>query len=289
MRNPMNARQVSRVELSLKTVDGFVFWTKDAGNMLPDLAELAPYPFYFSYTINAYSRTIERRTADFLRCRLPVIKDLLSDLTPEQFVWRYDPILIRRSCTPEHHKRVFREIASHLCGLTTTCETSFLRMYTKTKRNTKDIGLQEIALEEKAELLMDLGRIAEEYGIQLRVCSDPKLAVASGLETAHCIDVERLSRIAGRPMSAPRDRNQRPECGCSMSIDIGAYDTCRHGCLYCYATQHPQNERCQPLFDQSLPMLGRQLGPDDVVRDRAMPLFSAAQADLFSMDNRAVH
>ncbi|HEY6540039.1 MAG TPA: DUF1848 family protein, partial [Ktedonobacteraceae bacterium] len=28
------------------------------------------------------------------------------------------------------------------------------------------------------------------------------------------------------------------ECGCFASRDIGEYDTCPHGCVYCYAVQN---------------------------------------------------
>lgn len=34
-----------------------------------------------------------------------------------------------------------------------------------------------------------------------------------------------------------KDKGQRKECGCMLSKDIGAFDTCPHQCVYCYATR----------------------------------------------------
>jgi hypothetical protein len=40
-----------------------------------------------------------------------------------------------------------------------------------------------------------------------------------------------------------KDKGQRLECGCIRSKDIGQYNTCGHGCIYCYANTSPEAAR----------------------------------------------
>ncbi len=53
---------------------------------------------------------------------------------------------------------------------------------------------------------------------------------------------KRLAAVAGRPIAA-RLKGNRPDCLCYQSRDIGAYDTCPHGCVYCYAVQNGEVAR----------------------------------------------
>ena len=59
VRNPMNARQVSRVSLSPDVVDGIVFWTKNPAPMVKLLPGLEPWHYYFHVTVTPYGRGAE--------------------------------------------------------------------------------------------------------------------------------------------------------------------------------------------------------------------------------------
>lgn len=236
------------VPLRGPAVDGFVFWSRNAGPFLPVLAALrrdGP-PFVLQCTITGYPRALETAVADPERsvghCRL-----LAADYGPRAVVWRYDPILITDLTPPDWHRRTFRRLAVALRGATDEVVTSFAQIYRKTARNldaaVRRHGFRwhDPEIGEKHSLLADLAEIAAANGMALTVCSQPDLLVA-GTAASRCIDTDRLSELAGRPIRA-RTKGNRPGCLCAESRDIGAYDTCPHGCVYCYAVQHRDKAR----------------------------------------------
>jgi hypothetical protein len=81
-----------------------------------------------------------------------------------------------------------------------------------------------------------LTRIASQFGLQLTVCTQPEFVCGGALE-ARCVDAPRLERMGGFPIAAAQ-KGTRPGCACHEARDIGDYDTCPHGCIYCYAVRH---------------------------------------------------
>jgi hypothetical protein len=82
--------------------------------------------------------------------------------------------------------------------------------------------------------LRELLSAGREYGLDMLSCSSTALEKA-GFEKGACIDGEYLFR-AGGVSGAKKKKPTTPGCGCTDSRDIGAYGSCRHGCLYCYAS-----------------------------------------------------
>ena len=85
-------------------------------------------------------------------------------------------------------------------------------------------------------------------GFQGETPSGPRLRVrlalhlrdgtGRGLGYGICIDKEKVERMSGCKIFAGKDAGQRKNCGCMKSIDIGIYNSCLHGCTYCYATNN---------------------------------------------------
>ena len=136
------------------------------------------------------------------------------------------------------------DLASALSGYVDEVVVSFAHVYKKTKRNVdgaaSNLGFswEDPDGAVKRMLLVALVEIAGSKGIRLTICSQPEYAVA-GAGIARCVDAERISKVSNGPISAELKGN-RKECGCYHSIDIGEYDTCPHGCVYCYAVQNPE-------------------------------------------------
>jgi hypothetical protein len=85
------------------------------------------------------------------------------------------------------------------------------------------------------ELMGVFAQIAKEHNIYIDTCAEDIDLQKFNIAHAHCIDKERFERLGNYTLTIDKDKNQRSECGCIASIDIGAYNTCKNGCLYCYA------------------------------------------------------
>ncbi len=239
MVNPYG-RQVYRIRLEREHVDGFVFWTKNLGPFFDRLAIVQErgYPFLVQYTINGYPRTLEFSVVNPERS-IEHMKSVSEAYGPEVAVWRYDTIIFSSVTPPDFHRSNFERLSRALEGTTNEVVVSFAQIYQKTLRNmnwaAKKFGFtwEDPADEVKLSLLNDLAEIAKSHKMQLTMCSQPQYSV-SGVINARCVDVDRLSKVADCPIGAGLKGN-RPGCGCYASKDIGEYDTCPHGCVYCYA------------------------------------------------------
>ncbi len=236
--------QIHEIPLTRERVEGFVFWTRNPGPFGAALAEVAGrgYPFVVQMTVTGYPRPLETSVLAPERA-VALIEGLARRYGPRAAVWRYDPLLITSLTPPEWHRRTFTRLARAISGNVDEVVFSFAHIYAKTKANlTRAAGRHGFTWDdppeaEKRALLADLAGIARGFGLHPTLCAQPEL-LGPGIEPARCIDAARLSDLAGRPLGA-RTKGNRPGCLCAESRDIGAYDSCPHGCVYCYAVRKP--------------------------------------------------
>ena len=274
----MNRHQVSKIRLSPDVIDCIVFWSKNPAPMLPRLGELADYMYYFQFTVTPYGRELETGLPQ-KEIIIDTFRQLSDRIGPKRVIWRYDPILFSQSMDVSYHLHGFEAIAKRLASCTQTCVISFVDLYQKTRRNLRETTAREPSADEITRLAAGLAAIASSYGIRIQSCAERIDLEPMGIRHGRCIDRMLIEKLLGRRLEVAKDRNQRPECGCVQSVDIGAYDTCSHGCLYCYAnTDMGTVYRNRVLHDPSSPLLIGRIGEDDIVKERTIRSFKESDA-----------
>jgi hypothetical protein len=281
VRNPFNIRQINKIDLNPAVVDGIVFWSKNPRPLLDKLHLITDYPYYFHFTLNAYDTDIE--------VRLPQKKELvetfkrLSDkIGPQRVIWRYDPVVVNDRYTASYHIDAFGEYAHTLRGYTNKVTFSFIDLYKKIAQHMRFLGITEVSNEEKHVIARNFSEIAKENGLHIDSCAEKIDLSAYGIDHARCIDSSLIAEVAGYAVSAQKDPYQRLACGCIDSIDIGEYNSCRSGCIYCYATYsrymvETQTKRHDPL----LPLLVGELQGDEKLTEKQVSSNRIIQQELF--------
>jgi hypothetical protein len=242
MVNPFNGQKYF-VSLKPEDVTCFVFWSKNFGPFLDNLKAIDKmgYKFYFNYTVtalpNVFESNVDKQSA------IETLKQLSKIYSPQHINWRFDPIIISSICDRDFYLRAFEKLASEFAGLVERCYFSFVTNYYKVKRNfevlekNKGVTITDCSEDFKIELANELASIAECYGIQMYSCCGDYL-IGNKIQKAHCIDGSIIESLFFPDGLQYKEKPTRDQCGCTESTDIGTYDTCPHGCVYCYANAH---------------------------------------------------
>jgi len=234
VRNPFNAKQISRVKITPDVVDCIVFWSKDPLPLIRHLEALDKYSYYFQFTITPYDRDIEVN----LRNKKEIIDtfiELSKLIGKDRIILRYDPILLSDRYTLDFHMRSFERLCERIATYTERVVISFLDDYKKVGRNLRHINLKRIDNEDIQKIGEQFSKTAEEFNLEIGTCAEPWDLSAYGIKHGRCIDSELIERISGNKLKNLKKDGNRSACLCHECIDIGQYDSCIHGCLYCYA------------------------------------------------------
>ena len=265
VRNPYDPNQVSRYRLDPSVVDVIGFCTKNPMPMFPYMDLLKGYGQYWFVTITPYGRDIEPNVPDKHR----LLNDFrrLSDMVGIDSVgWRYDPIFISDRYTADYHLRAFEQMADALDGYTKTAVISFIDLYPKVRRNFPEA--REVSKEQRLMLGREIIRIASGHGMTVKPCAEGDELAAYGADCRGCMRIGDYEKAIGKRLRAPKKKGARAECACYLSCDIGAYNTCRHMCRYCYANADPSAVMERSMqHDPDSPFLIGNYMKDDRIHD----------------------
>jgi hypothetical protein len=244
--NPFNPGIVSHVPLDPTETEAIVFWTRYADRFLPHLEELESrgYRYYFQFTLTAYPRCFEPGLPPLER-RIESFLSLSLRLGPERVLWRYDPIVLSDRTGYRFHLETFSNLVRRLSGATRRCAVSFPDPYPSVNRRMAALSAAEGYRffdpdpddHETMEFLTALRGTADEHGITVVSCAERFPLERAGIMPGACVDGELINRLFGVAAAFRKDPGQRKLCRCTVSRDIGMYDTCTFRCVYCYATK----------------------------------------------------
>lgn len=280
--NPYNSKMISRISLDPAVVDCIVFWSKNPAPMLEKLDKLKDYNYYFQFTLNPYGPDIENHLPAISK-RIDTFKRLSDRIGKEKVIWRYDPVLTNETYTPGFHKEKFAEIAYELKEHTEKCMLGFIDHYQHIRTAVGRFNIQPLLKANIEEMAVSFKKTVDTCSIQLDTCTVKVDLTHLGIPGGLCIDNQLVERIAGYPISVRKDKNQRDICRCAESIDIGTYESCLNGCIYCYAIKGNYNTVKYNLnkHDKDSPMLVGELQEDDIVKERLVKSLRNDQFSLF--------
>jgi DNA repair photolyase len=268
VRNPMNLCQVSKVSLKKEAVDCIVFWTKNPESMLPKLNCIKDYQYYFQFTLNPYNAQFETDVPRKSKV-IETFKWLSDQIGPQRVIWRYDPVILNSDIDVDYHEKYFEALAKKLHKHTSKCIISFVDNYKKTDKVFKIHEIKEIDDDNKRAISQKICDVAKSYNLKIETCAEDIDLIDIGIGHAKCVDPAMIESLLGVKIKSDKDSNQRKPCGCIASIDIGAYNTCTHGCLYCYANASRESvKRNIANYDEDSPLLCSKLTELDKVVER---------------------
>lgn len=258
--HPWRPGQITRVPLSPDTVDCLVFWTKNPEPLrlrLKAVEALGYRRYYFTFTLTPYGPELEPNLPP--KAALLETFERLSDrIGPRRLDWRYDPIVVDEKHPVQWHLDHFGRLGDRLRGRADRCLISFFKNYRHLRGRLPEAGPEAIE-----KLAAGLAAIAAELSLPLFHCTERLDLRHLGIRPAACIDRGKIEDImngsaeagfgdlaseqawglTGPALNARKDPGQPKTCLCLKSVDLGVYNTCAHGCLYCYAVRNPVRAR----------------------------------------------
>ncbi len=271
-KNPFNGVQF---RVSFDKARLFVFWSKNPKHLIDKLGffDAKNYNYYFQFTLNNYDGLGLENHLPSIDERIDTFVGLSNKIGKAKLIWRFDPLIISDNLSMDVLLDRVSYVGDRVCEYTNSLVFSFIDIenYKKVKKNVERINLREFdhkKMNEFAERIVELNKNWKlrlstcsesidlgKYNIEHNRCIDDRLIVELFNNDADLMDYIGYKKNENAPLSfldpvdakylhgydyrKIKDKGQRKNCGCIKSKDIGHYNTCPHGCIYCYAnTNH---------------------------------------------------
>lgn len=265
VRNPYNPLQVTKYRIDPDVVDVLSFCTKNPAPFLPHLDLIKHYGQHWFVTVTPYGKDIEPNVPDKEQV-MESFRELSGKVGINSVAWRYDPIFLSEEYPLERHIRDFEHMARTLSGYTATCVISFIDLYQKVLRNFPEV--KEVKKTDRITLAKEFVRIGKQYGITIKSCAEGTELQLYGVDCSGCMTASVFEQAAGCPLNIPKIKGARSACGCLLSCDIGAYNTCGHLCRYCYANYDTETVLNNiKHHNPHSPLLLGELSEEDVIHE----------------------
>lgn len=279
VRNPYYPTQITKYRLSPDVIDVMVFCTKNPQPMLDRLSLLSAFDTFWFVTITPYGAEIEPLVPPKEQV-IASFRQLSAAVGSNRISWRYDPVFITDTYSIACHIEQFHQMAEALSGYTTQCVVSFIDLYEKTKRNFR--GIRSVTNREQEILIEAFSQIAKENGLQIHLCCENKSLVRENVDADGCMSKAVFEKALGCRLDVPKKKAARSECSCLLGADIGAYNTCGHGCLYCYANYDKETVAKNRKQHNALsPLLIGEVSGQDVIKPAEQKSWKNGQLDMF--------
>lgn len=280
-RNPFYPTQITKYLLNPEVIDMIVFCTKNPSPMLRRLSLLSSFDTFWFVTITPYGTEIEPHVPS-VESVITSFQKLSRQVGKDRISWRYDPIFVTDRYSVSYHIDQFRQMAKALSGYTEQCVVSFIDLYEKTKRNFSEARMVTSA--EQEAIVAAFSETATEYKLQIHLCCENISLIRKNVDADGCMSKAVLEKALGCKLQTPQKKMARKECSCLLGADIGAYNTCGHGCLYCYANYDSTTvAKNRKLHDPASPLLIGNLSENDVVKQAEQKSWKDGQLDFFDL------
>ena len=230
VRNPYNPKMVSRI--NFKDVDAILFCTKNPIPIMKYLKEIDK-PILFHVTLTPYKSDIEPNVPNKTKI-IEAIKELSNIVGIDNLYVRYDPIFLSDKYNLEYHKKAFEKMCSLLNGYVKQIIISFIDDYKNVRNNLKVLKLREFDENDYKEIGINFSNSAKKYNMSVQTCFEDRNLSEYGFKIGECLSHEMAYKITGKTYKNWTAR-KGGKCNCVQMVDIGAYNTCKHFCKYCYA------------------------------------------------------